>query len=218
MGNPIRFSMRSFVLMLALAPLASAYEFPLSENSIRNAYFLGYDKNEDTQNFLKQYVQYPPMPKSGPHVAQVEIQTPYEQVVVHASRVPGSYSAQQAALDYRAKPGSFVVRVRIDLTPSYSNILSNSSDAGGVQMRANDFWRAFTVKLMQNGKEIRTRAVSGVPLYLEGYGNWGQGVLSGADIKVVYDPALVTSSSTSIIVLTPDGDKVITVFDLSKLQ
>jgi len=64
-------------------------------------------------------VKRPPLPKSGPHIAEVEFRTPYEQVVLRARQAPGSYSAQQAEEDYRAQPDLVLVRVRINLTPTY---------------------------------------------------------------------------------------------------
>jgi hypothetical protein len=56
--------------------VAVAYEHPLGSHSIREAYFLGRRNDDKLAAFLAQYMKLLPVPKSGPHVPQIEIRTP----------------------------------------------------------------------------------------------------------------------------------------------
>jgi hypothetical protein len=207
-----------FIALLTIAPLASAYEYPLSSTAIRNAYFLGTDNNEQTSRFLAEYVKRPPLPKAGPHVSEIEVRTPYEQVVLHARDVPGSYSAQDAEQDYRAHPGSFLVRVRIELTPTYSDLLDNGpGGAQGVRLRPADFWRDFSIHLIQQS-EVKPKRIIGWPVHTSRRPGAGPVRLVGAEVRLEYDPAEIASAPAQIEVVTPDGQQVVTEFDLAKLK
>src|ERR1700691_4747124 len=71
----------TFVIVLLIALRALAYQYPLSSSDIRNAYLLGYAKDQNTTSFFAQYVTQLPMPETGPHVATIALKTPYAQVV-----------------------------------------------------------------------------------------------------------------------------------------
>ncbi len=218
MSRAIQIGMRLLVALFAIVPLEAAYEYPPSTTAIRNAYFLGADNNEQTSRFLAQYVKRPPLPKSGPHVAEIEVRTPYEQVVLHAREVPGSYSAQDAEQDYRAHPGSFIVRVRIELTPTYSSLLdSGPSGAQAMRLRPGDFWRDFSIRLVQQ-REVKPKRIFGWPIYTSPQRGSGPSQLIAAEVKLEYDPAQIASAPAQIEVRTPDGQQVITEFDLAKLK
>jgi hypothetical protein len=57
-----------------------AFSHRLTESEVRDAYFLGQDSERATP-FRSQYGQALPVPNTGPHVAQMELRTPYAQVV-----------------------------------------------------------------------------------------------------------------------------------------
>src|ERR1700679_411854 len=71
----------TFVIVLLIALPALAYQYPLSSSDIRNAYLLGYAKDQNTTSVLAQYVSQSPMPDWGRHVATIALKTPYAQVV-----------------------------------------------------------------------------------------------------------------------------------------
>ncbi len=200
------------VLALVLvAPQAlPAYEHPLDSHSVREAYFLGNRKDDKTAKFLAQYVKRLPLPKTGPHVAEIELRTPYAQVVLRAFQAPGSYSAQQAAQDYAARPDLVLVRVRFNLTPSYpAYLLDSARDKGGIQLRPPDFWRNFKIEVMQ-GHSIAPKKVSGRPIYASGLG--------GAEVLLEFDTGQLTSAPVRIEVFTPDGQTIEAEFDLHDLR
>ncbi len=97
--------------MLSLAPaFLGAYEQHLSSTAIRDAYFLGQDNNSRTAEFFAQYFHRLPAPETGPHIAEIEVVTPYVQVVKRAREESVGYTAPQAEQDFGANHAKFCVR------------------------------------------------------------------------------------------------------------
>lgn len=210
----------ALALVLVAAQAAPAYEHPLDTHSIREAYFLGNRKDEKPARFLALYAKRLPLPKTGPHVAEIELLTPYAQVVLRAFRAPGSYSAQDAGQDYAAQPDLVRVRVRINLTPTYPAFLADSSRGkGAVRERPPDFWRDFKVEVTQ-GKTITPKKLSGRPLYTSAFQapRPQAGALQGAEMQLEFDAAQIASAPVRVDVLTPDGQTVETEFELRDLR
>jgi hypothetical protein len=146
-------SLSSLAVSLLLIPSASAFDTPLSQEAVRDAYFLGQRNNESTLSFFSQYVKTLPAPDKGPYISEVEIYTPYSQIIEHSRRLSGSYSAQQAELDYRHGHDKLYVRVRINFTDTYGLELYRSAK-GDKQLSGRgeplpDFYRDFRVGLSQ---------------------------------------------------------------------
>lgn len=157
-----------------------------------------------------------PLPKRGPHIAEIELRTPYEQVVLRARNAPDGYSSQQAAQDYRAQAGRILVRVLIYLTPTYPAHTPIVLPFERVELRPEDFWRDFEIRLSQESEIAATR-VSGKPIYsVPAVG--GLPGLVGAEVEVEFDAANVTSAPVRVEVLTPDRKKFTAEFDLEKLR
>src|SRR5579863_7247245 len=136
----------SAVACSALTPqFAFAYDHPLSDETIRRAYFIGQDVT-NLNKFLSRYTQALPLPSTGPHVAEIELSTPYAQVVEISSQHTVGCSAQQAETDYRKRGDVISVRVKVLFTPTYSG--------------DDDFWRSVSVGLIQRGKHMAATSVS----------------------------------------------------------
>ena len=86
---------------LALAPLL-AFDTPLSDTAVREAYFLGQRRDETMARFLEKYTVYLGSPRSGPHIASLTMFTPYALAVLDSRDKSVGYSAQQADLDNAA--------------------------------------------------------------------------------------------------------------------
>jgi hypothetical protein len=185
-----------------LAPqLAFAYEHPLTDESVRDAYFLGQDLDRSNA-FLAQYVQSLPVPQRGPHVAEVELRTPYWQVVEASRENTADYSAQQAAADYRKRGDLLQVRLKVLFTPTYTG-------------RPDDFWRAISVGLVQKNHMAAT-SVSAQLLYAsapDGY-TW----VIGANVFINFSVADVDSDSVDVEIIPPEGPTVHATFDLNRLS
>ncbi|HEV2233106.1 MAG TPA: hypothetical protein VGV68_06860 [Terriglobia bacterium] len=212
-----RLGVRGAILLIALfAPqFSSAYEHPLSFNSIWQAYFLGHENinDEELAAFLASYVKRPPLPQSGPHVASIEIETPYEQVVLRTLQRSVDYSPQQADQDYRAQSDLILVRVGINLTPTYSSRVGVSSVNHAVQLRPLDFWRDFSFRLIQEEKRIAPDKISGEPLFTQHNGG-----LSGAEVVLEFDATKVSSAPVWIEMRMPEGNTFTAEFDLERLK
>jgi hypothetical protein len=152
------FTARSLTSVLAAVLLVAsssfAFDTPLSQESVRQAYFLGQRNDETTASFFTPYVRTLPAPDKGPYIAEVEVYTPYVQIIEASRRRSMGYSAQQAEKDYRHRHDKIFVRVRIDFTDSYGSLeLYRSAKADREQSRTDqplpDFYRDFRVGLSQ---------------------------------------------------------------------
>ncbi len=137
-----------------LASSCFAFDTPLSQEAVRDAYFLGQHNDQSTLSFFSQYVKTLPAPDKGAYISEVEIYTPYAQIIEHSRRLAGAYSAQQAELDYRHHSDKLYVRIRINFTDSYGALELYRSAKGDKQLSSRDaplpdFYRDFRVGLSQ---------------------------------------------------------------------
>ncbi len=110
----------ALLVSLCLSVLSvSAFNIPLSDQAVREAYFLGQRNDQSTLSFFNSYLRLLPKPDKGAFIAEVEVYTPYVQVVETSRRHSVGYSAQQADKDYRHHNNRIYVRIRIDFTPTY---------------------------------------------------------------------------------------------------
>jgi len=184
---------------------AFGYDTPLSDEAVREAYFLGQRHDEITAHLLETYRRYFSVPKSGPHVHAVELFTPYALEVEDASKRVTNYSAQQAERDYRIR-GDFVrVAVHIRFTSTYG--------PGGD-------WRAFQISLKQGGKTLEPRNVKSenTNMSLPAGRGGSRSHQTGFIVWLEYETSNLASDETTVEIDTPDGQQVVASFDLSRLR
>src|SRR5438445_9922338 len=97
--------------LLILAPSSNAFDSPLSDTAVRDAYFLGQRRDGSLSKLLDKYVLYLQPPKTGPYIQSVSFLTPYILTAIYSSEQVSIYSAQQAQLDHLKYPE--VVRVTV---------------------------------------------------------------------------------------------------------
>lgn len=153
-------SFYALAFSLLLIPSALAFDTPLSQQAVREAYFLGQHNNQSTLSFFSQYVKSLPAPDKGAYISEVEIYTPYAQIIEASRRRTGSYSAQQAELDYRHHHDKLYVRIRINFTDTYGALELYRSAKGDKQLSGSDqplpdFYRDFRVGLSQHSAQYR---------------------------------------------------------------
>lgn len=119
MAHSFRPCIAILAAVILLVPFSFALQSPLSDEDIRDAYFLGQRHDETTARLFLAYLKTLPSPKSGPYVSEVELYTPYSQLVERSRLHSVGYSAQQAKQEYRATSDSVFVRIRIDSTATY---------------------------------------------------------------------------------------------------
>jgi hypothetical protein len=181
---------------------ALAYERPLSDEAVRDAYFVGQDVKNVNQ-FLAPYMHSLPLPDSGPDVAEIALSTPYAQVVEVSALHSVGYSAQQAADDYQKRGDFIAVRVKVLFTPTYPN-------------PGDDFWRSVSVTLVQNKRYMSATSVSGEPIYADAADD--SQVSIGANVYTQFSLTGVRSDSVEVVVGPPGGIAVHATFDLSALR
>jgi hypothetical protein len=206
-------SMVAFVVIAGIDIPVLAFSHPLSSTAIRDAYFLGSRHDLETAEFLAQYAHQLPAPKTGPYVNEIGIDTPFTEIVRRSAGAL-NYGAPDAVEEYQHKPMTVSVHVDIALTPSYSPIPEPTGPA--LYQFVPDFWNDFQVKVIQGNQVVPAEHRRGGPFYF--YGDGGTPSVTGARIELDYDPAQIEADSTTIEVVTPDGQKVETAFDLGKLR
>jgi hypothetical protein len=205
-----------FIAAIAFAGLALrafALSYPLSSTAIRDAYFLGNRNNQQTGEFLAQYVHALPQPKTGPYVQEIGIDTPFSQIVWQTRGRP-NYFAPDAVEEFGGKRMPFLVHVTIALTDTYSPIPPTT--APEYYQWVPDFWNDFKVQLVQDDKEIPAEQARGGPIY--SYGDEDIPMVTGAMIELLYNPEKIDAEPTQVVVTTPDGQTVETTFSLAKLR
>src|SRR6266403_2944723 len=98
-----RIASSAMISALLVCQAAFAFDTPLSDQAVREAYFLGQRHDETMSTFLNKYTKLLPPPKTGPDIASVTVFTPFALLVQQSSQ-RSEYSAQQAALDHRDQP------------------------------------------------------------------------------------------------------------------
>src|SRR5258708_8733647 len=79
------------------SPALFAFNSPLSDEAIREAYFLGQRRDEKMTAFLEKYKQHLREPDRGPFVSSVEFLTPFALAALQCKDRSICYCAQQAA-------------------------------------------------------------------------------------------------------------------------
>jgi hypothetical protein len=202
---------------LVLSPI-SAFETNLSDEAVREAYFLG---QRHDASFLTKYIKFLPLPKTGPHISSVTFLTPFAQFAKSSSTYVGNYSAQQALLDHRGHRESVKITVEIYLTNSYGSLIPNPAAAGSRSSsalipRPTDFWKDFRIQVY-NGRQILSPSDSGGrPLYR--CGRFGPCRPMGGAVDLEFPASAFTSDTATIEVLPPEGDPVSVDFALTRLR
>jgi len=181
---------------------AAAFSYPLQEEQVREAYFLGRTTNgRKLTDFYKRYVRFFPFPARGPYfsyVESVEFRTPCERVVLRSWEKLNQYSALEADEDYRAQPNVIVVRVMISYKMAYT----------GPEPPAN----SFKVRVSQadpiEPKKITTESICNL---------WDDCGVTRFAILLWFDAEQFDSVAAKVKISTPDGQTLRTEFDLDKL-
>jgi hypothetical protein len=212
----------SFLVALCVTLPASPLDTPLSDEAVREAYFLGQRHDGSYPSLMGNYIKRPPAPKSGPHISSITLLTPFIQLVANSDRFIGNFSAQQAALDHRGQAEFVRIIVEIKLTPTYGAFLapepSSRSNSQSIPIpRPQDFWRDFQVQISDGDQRL-------TPSDSHGRANHNCGrhgypcYLAGATLELDLPADAFTSDSATIQVTPPEGDPVFVEFALAHLR
>lgn len=212
--NPTQRFGLSVLAVVAIVLPAFAYEYPLSSTSIRAAYMLGSRNDGITAQFLARYKHSLPMPKAGPHVAVIGVETPYAQIV-NLGKTDMNKDIQGTEKEFAGREFPFIVRVGVDLTDNYPG--PPPGNPNGPRVPMPNFERDFQIRLLQGKKEIPAESTQVSLLYSDAVPNLDQ--ISGAIIELRYDTDKIDSyDDATVKVHTPDDQDVETTFDLGHLR
>jgi len=206
--------------LLILAPSYSAFDTPLSDTAVREAYFLGQRRDDSLGKLLDKYVLHLQPPKTGPYIESVSFFTPYILTALNSSQQVSIYSAQQAQLDHLKTPEVVRVTVQIFLTESFAAYSaaatgSDSHSPKGVFVRPSDFWREFRLRTFQKDQLVIPTDSHGEPTFrCEDSGC----ILSGATLTFEYPAVSFTETSATVQIDPPEGDPVVVDFDLTSFR
>ena len=197
-----------------------AFQTPLSDTAVREAYFLGQRHDQSVSDFFARYAKFLPAPQYGPYVSTVRFLTPYAQVVSLSGNKSAGYSAQQAERDHHPDAETVTVSVDIYLTDSYGPFLaapsnSRSGSPAGLTPRSSDFWRDFDVSVSSDSRTLSQQDTSGQPIY-----NCSESGCSlvGATVTLTFAACKFPPDSVTLHVVPPEGDEVNVDFDLTSVR
>jgi hypothetical protein len=216
----------AFFLCIAYCGAADAYEAPLASSALHEAYILGQRNDQATANFLNPYTKQITEGSQGPHIAEIEILTPFAQVVDVSRRFTSGYNEEKAAREYHQRGDTVVVRIVLmlpaaypkpELAPDKLPAPTQESPPANTPLRPENFWQNFRFEMKQHGKTIATRFIRNKPIYSAPTKDT-PAVLDGAIVWLEYDATDVASDETVVEVTTPDSKTINATFDLKKLR
>jgi len=221
---------RLFLALMLCLPdcrAARAYQVPLTPAALHEAYILGQRNDQATASFLGPYLKQITEGSQAPRIAEIEILTPFAQVVdLSRSSTSGGYSEEQAAREYHQRGDMVVVRVLLMLPAAYPKpepapnqppVAPQQPPPSNAALRPENFWQNFRFETKQHDKTIATRFIRNKPMYSAPTKDT-PAVLDGATVWLEYDAKDVASDETVVEVTTPDSKKTSVTFDLKKLR
>ncbi len=192
------FRLTALVLSFLLPSAGFGYDYPLTPSAIREAYFLGKRNAGAGSTFLPQYSQSVPNLAVATYVSRVRIETPFFNVAQHSSEAL-NYSAQDAAKDFYGK----TVTLRMYLEICYQI---------GAPLPS-----AVKIRVFQRKKEIpplsdeRTAFFPPSDVY-------GRPQNLGEKVMLEFDPSKFDSSTLTVQVDTPEGQRAQIEFEMETLR
>jgi hypothetical protein len=213
------------LLCVADSGVSLAYEVPLTPAALHEAFILGQRNDAATAAFLNPYVKQTTEDSREPHIAEIQILTPFAQVVDLSRRFTSGYSEEQAAREYHERGDTVVVRIVLMLPAAYPKpdapndapAPAQQPGAPATALRPENFWQNFRFATKQQGKTISTRFIRNQPIHSTPTKDTPS-VLDGATVWLEYDAKDAASEETVVEVTTPDSKTISATFDLKKLR
>lgn len=224
-GTLVRLLSLALAIGLCLVPDLTAYEAPLNPSSLNDAWTLGQRNDQATAEFLTPYSKQfnATNVQNTPQVAEIEILTPFAQVVDESRQNLSGYSEPRAEQAYHQRGDTVIVLVRLMLPGAYPQAERSpqappaSHGQQNSMLRPENFWRNFQFAVKQNGKVLATRSISNKPVYSSAT-NAAPSTLDGQTVRLEYDAKSIAQDEITVDVTSPDAKTTTTTFELKKLR
>jgi hypothetical protein len=210
------------VVSLLFGQELSAYEVSLSPTAIHDAYVLGQRNDYATAEFVAPYVkQISATGADGPRRADIQILTPYSQIVDESRRHATDYNEDQATKNYQRRGNIVTVSVVLIFPAAYpkqhekTSAVTRPCEVPALQ--AENFWRNFKFVVKQRGKILALHSARHEPVYSSQTGNEAS-ALDGATVWLDFDASDVASEKTTVEITTPACKLITATFDLKVLR
>jgi hypothetical protein len=224
--HPLNLCLRGLLAVIGLffsLPGLHAYDLPLTPAALHEAWTLGQRNDQATGEFLSPYSkQITEAPQQVAHVAEIEVLTPFAQVVDESRRNLSGYSEQQAGQGYRQRGDLVIVRIRLMLPGAYPQAERSpqappASSEQKAKLRPENFWQSFRFAVKQHGKTLEPQSVHNKPVYSSAT-SASSSALDGQTVWFEFEAKAVASDEIVVQVTTPDAKTVEVPFDLRKLR
>ena len=205
------------------APPLRAYEIPLNPAALHDAWTLGQRNDQATAEFLAPYAkQVTEGPPNAPHVAEIEVLTPFAQVVDECRQNLSNYPETKAVQVYHQRSDTVIVRIRLMLPAAFPKAKPDpnappATRAQTAPLRQENFWQSFQFTVRQGQKVLTPRSIHNKPVYSAATDS-APSMLDGQTVWLEFDAKTVASDELTVEVTTPDAKTVSTMFDLKKLR
>ena len=218
----VRVASLAVAICLCFSEVLGASEWPLDARALHEAWELGQRNDQETGNFLAHYLEKISGGENDPYTAEIEILTPYAQVVDQSRQKTTSYGEEQAVLDYRQRGNTILINLVIMLPAAYPTTgtdsrTTNAPAENNRVVRPENFWQNFQFNVKQNGKIIPSRSIRQGPIGSSATRE-APAALDGASVWLEFDAKDVASDETIVEVVAPEAKTVSATFDLKKLR
>jgi hypothetical protein len=213
----------ALALISSSAPLLRAYEVPLTPAALHDAWTLGQRNDQATAEFLAPYAkQVTEGPPNAPHVAEIEVLTPFALVVDECRQNLSNYPETKAVQSYHQRGDTVIVRISLMLPAAFPKAKPDPSAppatrAQTAPLRQENFWQSFQFTVRQGQKVLTARSIHNKPVYSAATDS-APSMLDGQTVWLEFDAKTLASEELTVEVTTPDAKTVSTMFDLKKLR
>jgi hypothetical protein len=197
----------ALALVMFAALGAGAYQQALSPEAVREAYFLG-RHNKRAREFLGRYQRtFPASPKTDMNITQVQVLTPYAQIVSASFHDMLNANAVDADQEYQNRSLPLLVNVWV-YCPSASGYSAAPFEQCADAIRRSSF-------AVSQGHPFKPLKIT----YATLYSRWRNSSWpSGLEVELQFDDSQFQSAPMTISVSSPDGQHAEANFDLALLK
>lgn len=198
-----------------------AYRTKLDSNTIEEAYTMGQRNDKTTAEFVAPYLkQVTEEGLDGLHRADIEVLTPFLQIVDRARDTSKGYGLSEATKDYRQRPDVVLIRIALILPANFPAPQPDTAPPAvcdNVALEPANFWNNFTFLVKQRGKVIPPLSTRSEPVYSSPTKET-PARLDGATVSLEFNANDVASEVLTVDIVTPHCKTISASFNLSLLR